>query len=238
MCSGTAITIRASDVTLILNGHELRGDGVASGGLGAFFGHGIFVDGAPRAQIFGGSLSGNTPPGKITGFSQGIRVRLSPDTRIGTLVCSRNADAIEIGGSPRTLVANCTVNDNRVLGISAGPERGGIGNSDGSRIVTNTSSDNRSMRVIDDFGTVFGGSGIGVNANNCVVQSNETNNNFVRGIGVAGTGNRIRFNTALNNRFIFNGFIGGLDLFDENRECGSNLWENNTFGTSFPDCIR
>lgn len=60
---------------------------------------------------------------------------------------------------------------------------------------------------------------------------NTVTNNFLLGIGIAGTNDSIFHNTVT-------GTIGGPDLDDANANCDSNMWKNNTFGTATQPCIN
>src|SRR5207244_2173873 len=66
---------------------------------------------------------------------------------------------------------------------------------------------------------------------NSIIGNDCSNNQFV-GITIVSHSNSIKGNTALSN---------GLDLYDNNLNCDTNTWRDNTFVTSFPSqpsCIH
>jgi hypothetical protein len=82
--------------------------------------------------------------------------------------------------------------------------------------------DNRQIGAINQ--------GISVGGSGHLVLSNVSNGNLVSGFEISG--DRIRF---INNEALGNGYH---DIWDDNPNCGNNLYRANKFGSANQDCIR
>jgi len=71
-------------------------------------------------------------------------------------------------------------------------------------------------------------------SNNTFVENNASGNGSIGIYVYAGTGNLIEYNTAISNDSLSN---GSFDLDDNNPNCDSDTWANNTFLTANQTCI-
>lgn len=170
----------------------------------------------------GNEITGNvvedSPPTTIGSavFGQGIIVNGASGHGAGTTITG-------------TQIANNTVRDQRSHGISNA-------NSFDARIVNN--------RVVHNgFPSHQGGRGIGVSTGeelrqadaNVTVVNNEVHDNRYDGLHIFAQGNKIINNTATNNGRHKDGAEAGeeyFDLRDFNEGCGSNVWNNNEWGSA------
>lgn len=119
-------------------------------------------------------------------------------------------DGFVVGGTKNTLTNN-TAFDNFVDGFFT--------EGDGNTLLRNTAENNgdEGFDIESDFNILTGNTATGNTSNGIVISSG-----FV--------GNTVAGNMARGN--------GSDDLLDENGECTSNTWRNNTFDTAFPFCIQ
>jgi parallel beta-helix repeat protein len=252
-CSGTAITILSNNVDLHLGGHTLTGDGS---------GMGIYVQGQSDVSIHHGTVQnfqeGIFLVGTLNSSVSHLTVRQNPDLGInvqdgaaGISVTDntlyQNGQAIQIAFSSHacTVARNTTYQNARGIVLTDGAFA--------NTVVNNTATQNGdgiNVRFGATLNTVQrnttnSNSGVGIylfgSATNNNVTDNTANlNNLGIWLEAGDTGNSIQGNTALNNT--------GGDLGDQNSNCDSNAWSNNTFvtdnvagaGDGGPDmgCIR
>jgi parallel beta-helix repeat protein len=223
--SGAAILITASNVILDLNGYTLYGNFV-----GVFI-YGIVVHSAQAVTVRNG---------RITGFSNDIRLSSSSNSTIENITASSFGNwGIQLDGSHGNTVQNNTsssnfdgvrltnsnsntIQNNTLSGNYPGwPTGRGItlGASSNNTIRNNTTNSN-SIGIL-----LFAGS------SSNTIENNTANSNADAGIVLFSgpSGNTIRNNTALNNSFSFAGFFKA-DLHDSNLSTPcANTWTGNIF---------
>jgi parallel beta-helix repeat protein len=84
-------------------------------------------------------------------------------------------------------------------------------------------------RLTNNFATATGEPSLEITGNNNVLRGNRAIGNDKAGILVTGTGNRLQRTTTLDN---------AVDLQDAHGDCAHNTWQQNTFRTKNPACIR
>jgi len=234
------ITVNASNVSLALNGHSIKGPG---GSIG------ITITPAVSGRLDHVSISG---PGLIQGFQTGITINNSDYVQVTSLTSAGNgSNGINSGGT-NTFVTiasnvlsqngiwgilatadNSTVSGNELLGNGFGPgihpaggmRLTGVANSITSNVASgngklpdNTNPLNAGIVVNTTGGRIFGNIADGNNGNGIEVQA-------------TGSGNQLGNNKALGNL--------GNDLQDDSANCGTNLWGSNTFFTRNPaSCVK
>jgi streptogramin lyase len=214
---------------------------------GPFDGIGVLGLGSDNNTIQADNVHGNTDRGLgyfLPGGGSGIIITSFLETEAigrGESLSSNN-------------VINNVVNNNISSGISS------ISNV-GARIVGNHLKNN-GFRPDGSPGSPQG-NGIGVNANqgatpvtNDIVTDNAVDNSLNDGIFVISSGNQVA-----RNRFTANAFVGiendyfahsntyttnvatgngYYDLLDDNvyitNDCDANTWQDNTYGTAYPEC--
>jgi parallel beta-helix repeat protein len=253
-CSGSGITITASNVTLKLDGHTMTEPGGISVGV-------LVDDGA--GPVSGVNILG---PGTITGYNEGVLLgnggggvsgstarRLTAtynhaegififggtgDTISGN-AANHNSIGVRGGGSGNVIQGNTA--DNNALGITVA----GTGNrtnanttdnnhhgifvgrgTTGNTINANTTDHNSGDGIILEAGApYFYTTGNTINANTA-----DNNGSYGIQLVTGATGNTINANTALGNPVD--------DLFDDNPGCDSNVWNGNKFNTANQTCIH
>jgi parallel beta-helix repeat protein len=214
--SGNAITIAADNVTLDLKGHFLIGPQTG----GASTGVGVYVGAQQNVIVANGT---------ITGFNVGVVLEGSTFSRVTGIAARGDYFGMIVAGGHNNAVSGCDASQSGFFGIYSY-----------SAVLTITNSTaNSNLAGIADFGTLTTiqgntaefnfNDGIGVHGTQGTIQGNIAEFNRL-GFLVAGTGNTIRGNTALGN--------SGVDLYDQNGNCDSNTWLNNTFVTRDPICIH
>jgi parallel beta-helix repeat protein len=234
-CSGTAITILASNVDLHLGGHILTGDGSGAG---------VDVQGAANVNIHHGA---------VQGFSDGISLSGALGCKVSSVVASSNSHAgLRLDGGGGHTVINNTVTQTGDRGIS-------VFGSNGNTVTRNTADRGGTGISVSDsaFGNTIArnsctGNGTGIHIwvgpTQNTIEANTCNRNF--GIGIHLEASAIR-NTIQNNTanlnvlgiWLWQGCIGNgvqgntaltnrdYDLDDENPNCDANVWANNRFST-------
>jgi len=227
------IDIKASDVTLHLNHHTIKGS------CDFRYGVNVFTQ-TSHVRVLG--------DGTISNFFVGFIAEDSADSIVKFTTFKANCPIFTYGfyisgGSHWKLEGNI-VRD-------SGPA-GSVGiflvNIDDDHVVANDVNDsvyfyNSSNNVIvnniadDNTSNPFGSHGIllygPTGSNNNKIHANTTNNNSGFGIWIfaGSTGNSITGNYSFANSF--------LDMADYNPNCGTNKWRGNHFGTTNqPSCIQ
>lgn len=218
-CSNTdGIDIQASNVTLMLNGHTITQDSAHFGLVHVGISAGVGLPAGSTNVLIIGS-------GTITGFNGGVEFEQVSNSLVEDVISTGNFFGFVVNGG---FSAGCN---------QACPSTGNI-------FAGNTSTFNNQHGF-----TLNGGNNNTFNANNASnngaggillfiatgnnVTGNTLNNNGGSGIGITsgtGTGNNLNTNTAQGN--------GIFDLEDDNPNCGSNTWTQNTFGTANQPCIH
>jgi parallel beta-helix repeat protein len=229
-CALDGIDIKASNVTLNLNGHKITG---ATGGTFT----GIWVNPSGGSQLSTILIQG---PGLIQGFHSGIAIYSSANVKVDHVTSALNIIDGLFAGKPVGSLTNLAVTDS----VFAGNGRFGIlldGSTNGN-IVNNDASGNASHGIFLEFGS-----------NNQVVQ-NIANGNQAFGISLfEESGSSANNNTTIGNPFGgigANGSAGLLvqyntsegnavqDMFEFGATCGTDTWQFNTFFTSNAGCIH
>ena len=237
--TASCIFINASNVSLALNGHSINGP-VPAGGIGITI--------TPiTGRLDHVSISG---PGLIQGFTTGITINNSDYVQVSLLTSASNvSNGINSGGT-NTFVTiasnilaqngiwgllltadNSSVTGNEMPGNGAGA---GIHPTGGMRITgtADTISNNvASGSPLPAANTNTLNAGIVVNTTASRISGNVADGNISAGIRVTGNGNQLFNNKALGNTV--------NDLQDDNANCGTNLWADNTFFTRNPaSCVK
>jgi parallel beta-helix repeat protein len=197
-------------------------------------GPGIWLDGASRNRIVRNTLTWNFGSVQLTGGSWNY-----VDSNIISGSTGEWTAAIEGGSST-------VIRWNRIDETGWRYSGDGIVAGQGAIVRGNhvTRSQASAIRVVSPGARVIGntvigngfvgwapGEACGIQLQNtgALVTENTVTGNW-EGICATGTGNRITLNVAGSS-------VGGEDLRDETGGCLGNLWQGNTFGTRFPDCI-
>jgi parallel beta-helix repeat protein len=236
-CSGTAITVAASNVDLDLGGHTLSGSGVGSG---------VFSQGQSSVTIHDGA---------VQGFFIGVELRHTLNGSVSNVTASQNT-AQGISGRDGTVgltVTGCTATQNgfgivldgdsrsnTVVGSTASSNaQHGVyvtGGAFANTIRDNTAGQNGFWGIAIDGGggnTISGNTtnlngdrGITLYTNGNRVESNTCDRNGNGGIDVAGNSqdNRVLRNSATGNGH------GGIRLYDQTSR---NTIQDNTISGSF-----
>jgi parallel beta-helix repeat protein len=236
VCSGTALTIGADNVTLDLKGHTITGPGI-------YVGETAGVSVVERSGV-------TVTNGTITGFRYGVRADTTNNTTLTKLYSHHNLrgfdlangqglnvskntvtfsdlDAIRVGGSDDSLIAQNVVSDN-VFGIYVADYAGNV------TVSRNQVTRTRGAGLAAFSGvvsTVFsqntvsanGGSGIDVHddAFDTLVVQNTSFGNGLDGISVAGT------TTVTQNSAYSNGQLGIRAVSPPVVDGGGNkAWDN------------
>jgi parallel beta-helix repeat protein len=209
------VDIVADHVDLMLNNHQI------SNVFQDFFGQGISVgigvpSGNSHVHIIG--------PGTITGFEGGIRFEQVSFSSVEDVTSTFNFFGFVVnGGFAVGCNQSCPSTKNSFQGNTATFN-------DQHGFTTNGATDN-TFRDNNASNNSAGGGILLFEASNNDVRANTTNGNGGAGIGVSvGTGNSIFLNISQNN--------GTFDLEDDNTNCDSDTWKNNTFGSANQSCIH
>ncbi len=202
-CPGTAIEIAADSVTLLLQGHTLRGVGVGAGiGIGATTFHpvnGVRVEG----------------PGTVDGFFHGVNAEHMVGSVVTGLTIQRNQHGLGLNRSQQgdgSVSSGDSIVRNRFVqnvhhGISV--------NGGASSVLLGNRATGNGRGQFNGFGIYL------YDATDIEVRHNEVVDNYKGGIVVEQwqSGNRILGNVARRNP--------GGDLADLN--CGGNIWQANRY---------
>ena len=202
-CPGTAIEIAADGVTLLLQGHTLRGVGVGAGiGIGATTFHpvnGVRVEG----------------PGTVDGFFHGVNAEHMVGSVVTGLTIQRNQHGLGLNRSQLgdgSVSSGDSILRNRLVqnvhhGISV---NGGV-----SSVILGNRATGNGQGPFNGFGIYL------YDATDIEVRHNEVVDNYKGGVVVeqGQSGNRILGNVARRNH--------GGDLADLN--CGGNIWQANRY---------
>lgn len=219
LCFNTdGIDIQANNVTLMLGGHAITQDsahfGLVHQGVSAGVG---LAAGSTNVQIFG--------PGTITGFNGGIEFEQVSNSMVENVTSTRNFFGFVVnGGFAAGCGTACPSTGNLFSGNTStfNNQHGFTLNGGNNNTFNANNSSNNGVRGINLF--VATGND---------VRSNTLNGNGQSGVEITsgtGTGNNIHKNTAQGN--------GIFDLEDDNPNCDSNTWNQNTFGTANQTCIH
>jgi parallel beta-helix repeat protein len=232
------ILITASGVSLKVNGHQISN--ATSGG------NGINVSGAGRLDHV--AIQG---PGLVRGFNNGVRFANADYSQVGNLTTSSNqtngitgngVTFLTIGSNVMTVngiwglllvnAINSVVQYNDMSGNGTGTPTiaGGMRIASGTANTVNNNLANGNGAQSSPFPTFNGGILIGANGNR--LYSNTTNGSHGPGIEVSGSGNQLFHNTSVT------GGLATFDLLDDNANCDSNSWSDNTFLIASSTCIR
>ncbi|HVG89895.1 MAG TPA: NosD domain-containing protein [Alphaproteobacteria bacterium] len=218
-CSNTdGIDIQASNVTLLLNRHTITQDSADFGLVHVGISAGVGLPAGSTNVLIIGSAT-------ITGFAEGVNFEQVSNSLVEDVISTGNFFGFVVNGG---FSAGCN---------QACPSTGNI-------FAGNTSTFNNQHGF-----TLNGGNNNTFNANNASnngargillfvatgnnVTGNTLNNNGQSGIGITsgtGTGNNLNTNSAQGN--------GIFDLEDDNPNCDSNTWTQNTFGRANQTCIH
>lgn len=148
--------------------------------------------------------------GIVTGCQNGFDIQGSGHRLKGNAAIGNIEKGFEVGG------------DNNKLRKNSASGNGDEG--------FDTSGDNNQLKRNNASGNSH--NGFDIQSSNNTMKKNIANGNGSHGIIISEgfTGNTVSRSTATGN--------GDEDLFDENGECASNTWSQNTFGTSDPACIQ
>lgn len=252
---GAAITVDSAMLDLAtFTVSCTAGDGLVLIGQKATLTNGT-VDGCERGVVLGGTgrhrVSGVTSQNSqslgllldigsdknrvsdstVTGTSgDGVNVDSDKNRLERNDFSGNGSDGVEVNGDRNTLTGN-TANDNGSDGIDVdGDDNKVVGNTangngdngfevDGDRNLftqnTANGNDDDGFEIDDDDNKVKANVAMGNSGNGILVE-------------LGNTGNSITKNTATGN---------GVDLQDQNGDCASNSWKNNTFDTKSPACI-
>lgn len=200
-CNGAGITIASSNVTLKLDGHTITAGAPSSG-------DGILVDDGA------GPLSGVTVqgPGTISGYGTGIDIGVWN----GFGVSGSTFAGVEVDDAGDGIWLESGASDDTVNRATTQDDFYGI-------VLDTGSSDNT---IIHNTGGAGGAIGImllpGTSGN--TVNNNDLTSRSATGIAVLSGATR----NTINNNIVATA-TGGFSLFDENTDCGTDVWRNNSF---------
>jgi parallel beta-helix repeat protein len=205
------INIVADHVNLMLDGHTISG---ALSNFGITVGVGVAA-GNSHVSIVG--------PGTVSGFFAEVVFEQVSHSTVSDVTVTGGQFGFFIASGVAVGCTNCPSTMNDFQGNTATANGAGftLDGADDNTIRDNNASNN----LIDGIELTV--------ATKNDVRGNTLNGNVRSGIQVnpdTGTDNRISGNTALNN--------GDFDLVDENTNCDSNMWKNNTFVTANRTCIQ
>jgi hypothetical protein len=228
------IIITASNVSLKLNGHIITGLGV---------GIGINVSGPGLDHV------GIEGPGLIKGFMNGVALINTDYSQVNRVTATRNATngIMSSGSTFLTLGYNITV-QNGVWGI----------------LVTNLTNSTVAFNEMNGNGTTSNiAGGLRITGSNNQVNNNQASGNgnqlvaatFNAGLVISANGTRVYNNStdgnvgpgievtlgAANNQIFSNlsSAGNGVDLLDDNANCGTNVWADNVAFTKSPSsCVK
>ena len=221
-CPGDGIDIVSSNVTLILNGHQIVGTDNGQEGLTVGIAVGIGVaTGVSQVKING--------PATISNFGQsGLGFEGVSSSSVVGVTSTGNKFGFTVNaafgaGNPSLRSVGNKFNGNTATGnFGHGFTLNGA---DQNTFRGNDSSGNglipagQGFLLFDATGNIVGGNTFNQNTGAGVFASAST-----------GINNTIRGNTAQNN-------AGGFDLEDDNPGC-ANVWQGNTFGSANQPCIK
>jgi parallel beta-helix repeat protein len=220
-CSGSGITIAASDVTLRLMRHTMTGTG-ATDNWG--------IDAQNRSNL---TIEG---PGTLEGFYAGVHLDSVADSEVSNLVVTDSTwQGLTAHTTTNVTFERVTSKDNEFHGFTQDGANGNrylhvVGKNNGSNGLylygsTNVYVGNSSFSGNGQYGVHIGNS----SSNNRIVSNKMTGNFTGLFVEDASTGNTLRGNNARNNI--------SFDLYDENAGCDSNTWEHNR-GSHNQSCIH
>ena len=227
-CTGKAVTILSSNVSLRLNGHTItsltpNNDPAIQAGTGATRFHHISISGP-------GLINGSEP----SRFGFGVLMMEIDHGQISRLAINRsNIWAIQCRGCASTnILQNVVGRGNAGISLSA---------STSCLISGNESSGNVSNGILVNEGTgnsVFfnwtsgnGVAGISLSGASGTRVTGNTSNANRQGILVIGGGNQITGNGSVRANDVY-------DLVDLSPTCAGNTWRNNNFITRSAGCIH
>jgi len=239
-CTGDAIDISASNVSVNLNGHIITGPGADTSPIVV----GINIPGTcclnigPSGRLNHVAIEG---PGLIQNFSFGVWIGFCDFCQMSLVTAAHNGNHGLSGLSVNSLTVRSNVlAANRYFGMVLGSSVNGViaqndlsGNGyDGLDLIPN-SGDSVANTVNNN--TVNGNlrNGIRILAKNSRIYSNVTDGNGAAGIVVelGYSGNQIFNNTSARGNVNF-------DLEDDNSSCGTNVWSDNVFFTRSLLCVH
>ena len=251
----TGVTIRNGEISQFDAGVYLLGGGshtltglVVHDNVGAdnvftsLLGDGIFVERSAGNRIVGNTLSRNGTFDGIGIYEPGSNDNVVENNTIeGTLGPADGGPAgagIQVNGTTGTSSATHVSNNRIAANVVRDNGSGGIANLNhvNGQIIANT--------VLDNGFRNSNGNGIGIQVGlawnpatllNALVEGNEVHGNGNDGIQVRRRAGGV---TVRSNNAAGNGLRGGLDLRDQNADCGTNTWRNNTWGPAGfnPEC--
>lgn len=243
-CSGPAIEITASDVTLDLHGHRMTGvlvgdglnpiSGVTIEGPGKLSGNialGVrdIITGSSVSRVkVGGNIAVGGPGNTVSDNTVGGAIQIfhtGGDTVSGNTIHGSGS----VAGIALDFSGDNTITDNTVK--NPGGDGMWLFESDDDTITNNTLNNNGSdgiALVASSFS----------NAGNRII-NNTVNHNGGDGIDLANGVNPVGINTVFGNTVSGNTARHNMsyDLFDGNA-CGSNTWTGNIFKTANLTCIQ
>lgn len=191
--------------------------------------------------------------GTVTSCDIGVGVE-GNGHRVQRVIARFNEDGLSVSGSGNRILQN-NVRDNAIEGIriegSANLVRDNIlsnnnidalgsGNKYGDNMVVGSGFTIRGNNDVFVRNVARDGAqGFTVQGDNNVLTANRAENNFDDGIDVAAgaTGNKLKRNSGSGNGTAASEPGGGFDLEDDNPNCDSNSWRQNT-GTRNQTCIQ
>ena len=235
-CAGDGIDVQVGNVILNLNGFTITGPGTSAG-----------TNGVLVASSGGTSLNKVTVlgPGTVTNFQNGIAFQGTKGGGAVDVTIVSNLVGIQLLNDTTTVVpSNLVISQNQLQNdlqgiagsLTASIIVGNRCSSSGDCILLIGASGNMVLGNVCD-GNRHAGIEVGPNAGGVAstantVEGNETSNNRFYGIflGPSSRDNHLIGNVVFHNSF--------LDINEFNRDCGSDTFLNDVFGTASLSCVK